>query len=76
MANTYHKIYLQTVFAARYRNAVIDKKWRSQFSNNAMAMIPRQIPPIDRGDGAELYLFNYYQKNNAKFIEAQIHSNR
>ena len=38
-------------------------------------MIPRQILPLDRGDGAEL-LFNYYQKNNAKFIEAQIHSNQ
>jgi putative transposase len=30
MANTYHQIYLQTVFAVKYRNAVIDKKWRSQ----------------------------------------------
>jgi len=30
---------------------------------------------LDRGDGAEL-LFNFYQKNNAKFIEAQIHSNQ
>ena len=28
MANTYHQIYLQTVFAVKYRNAVIDKKWR------------------------------------------------
>ena len=25
MANTYHQIYLQTVFAVKYRNAVIDK---------------------------------------------------
>jgi REP element-mobilizing transposase RayT len=30
MANTYHQIYLQTVFAVKYRNAVIDKSWRSQ----------------------------------------------
>jgi putative transposase len=30
MANTYHQIYLQTVFAVRYRQAVIDKSWRSQ----------------------------------------------
>lgn len=30
MPNTYHQIYLQTVFAAKYRNAVIDRSWRSQ----------------------------------------------
>ena len=30
MANTYHQIYLQTVFAVKYRNAVLDKSWRSQ----------------------------------------------
>jgi REP element-mobilizing transposase RayT len=30
MANTYHQIYLQTVFAVKYRNAFIDKKWQSQ----------------------------------------------
>ena len=30
VANTYHQIYLQTVFAVKYRNAVIDKSWRSQ----------------------------------------------
>jgi putative transposase len=28
MANTYHQIYLQTVFAVKYRKAVIDKKWK------------------------------------------------
>ena len=28
MANTYHQIYLQTVFAVKYRNAVLDKLWR------------------------------------------------
>ena len=28
MANTYHQIYLQTVFAVKYRNAVIIKEWR------------------------------------------------
>ena len=27
MANTYHQIYLQIVFAVKYRNAVIDKTW-------------------------------------------------
>jgi putative transposase len=30
MANTYHQIYLQTIFAVKYRNAVIDKKWKGQ----------------------------------------------
>jgi REP element-mobilizing transposase RayT len=30
MANTYHQIYLQTVFAVKYRNAVLDKAWRSK----------------------------------------------
>ena len=30
MANTYHQIYLQTVFAVKYRNAVLHKAWRSQ----------------------------------------------
>ena len=30
MANTYHQIYLQTVFVVKYRNAIINKSWRSQ----------------------------------------------
>ena len=30
MANTYHQIYLQTVFAVKYREAVIDKTWKNQ----------------------------------------------
>jgi putative transposase len=29
MANTYHQIYLQLVFAVKYRQAVIDKEWRT-----------------------------------------------
>ena len=29
MANTYHQIYLQTVFAVKYRMAVIDASWKS-----------------------------------------------
>jgi REP element-mobilizing transposase RayT len=29
MANTYHQIYLQTVFAVKYREAVIEKEWKS-----------------------------------------------
>ena len=30
MANSYHQIYLQFVFAVKYRNAVIEKKWRGE----------------------------------------------
>lgn len=30
MANTYHQIYLQMVFAVKYRKAVIDKSWGSK----------------------------------------------
>ena len=28
MSNTYHQIYIQTVFAVKYRNALIDKAWK------------------------------------------------
>lgn len=30
MANSYHQIYLQLVFAVKYRAAVLDKAWRSK----------------------------------------------
>ena len=30
MANTYHQIYLQFVFAVKYRKAVIDNSWKKQ----------------------------------------------
>ena len=30
MANTYHQVYIQAVFAVKYRIAVIDKSWRSE----------------------------------------------
>ena len=30
MANTYHQIYIQTVFPVKHRNSVIDKKWKEQ----------------------------------------------
>ena len=30
MANTYHQIYIQVVFAVKYREAVIDKEWKSK----------------------------------------------
>jgi REP element-mobilizing transposase RayT len=29
MANTYHQVYIQAVFAVKYREAVLDKEWRS-----------------------------------------------
>jgi REP element-mobilizing transposase RayT len=29
MANTYHQIYIQTVFAVKYRRAMLDQEWRS-----------------------------------------------
>ncbi len=28
MANTYHEVYIQAVFAVKYREAVINKTWR------------------------------------------------
>ena len=28
MANTYHQIYIQAVFAVKYRNAIINKSWQ------------------------------------------------
>ena len=31
MANTYHQIYLQTVFAVKYRRALIHKSWGKKF---------------------------------------------
>lgn len=30
MANTYHQVYLQIVFAVKYRAAVLDKAWRHE----------------------------------------------
>ena len=30
MANTYHQVYLQIVFAVKYRTAVLNKTWRNQ----------------------------------------------
>lgn len=30
MANSYHQIYLQTVFPVKYRAAMLEKEWRSQ----------------------------------------------
>jgi putative transposase len=30
MANTYHQVYIQAVFAVKYREAVIGKSWRSE----------------------------------------------
>ena len=28
MANTYHQVYIQAVFAVKYREAVIEEEWR------------------------------------------------
>ncbi|HZK93387.1 MAG TPA: IS200/IS605 family transposase [Prolixibacteraceae bacterium] len=30
MANTYHQMYVMTVFAVKYRDAVIEKEWRTE----------------------------------------------
>jgi REP element-mobilizing transposase RayT len=30
MANTYHQIYIQTIFAVKYGEAVIEKKWSAE----------------------------------------------
>ena len=30
MANTYHQIYMHTVFAVKYRKAIIDKSWQQE----------------------------------------------
>nr|WP_244307413.1 IS200/IS605 family transposase [Flavobacterium fluviatile] len=30
MPNTYHQIYIQAFFAVKYREAVINKEWKSQ----------------------------------------------
>ena len=30
MANTYHQIYIQAVFAVKYRDSAIDKKWEKE----------------------------------------------
>ncbi|HET9053888.1 MAG TPA: IS200/IS605 family transposase [Cyclobacteriaceae bacterium] len=30
MANTYHQVYLQTVFVVKYRQALLAKEWRSE----------------------------------------------
>ena len=30
MANTYHQMYIQVVFAVKYRKAILDEEWRNQ----------------------------------------------
>jgi REP element-mobilizing transposase RayT len=30
MANTYHQVYIQAVFAVKYREALINKEWKSE----------------------------------------------
>jgi len=29
MANTYHQVYIQTIFAVKYRKALISKEWQA-----------------------------------------------
>jgi putative transposase len=43
VANTYHQIYLQTVFAVKYRKAVINKSWK----NKLFAVIGNLINEAD-----------------------------
>ena len=45
MANTYHQIYLQIVFAVKYRKAVIDKTW----SKKLHAVIGNLINEVAKG---------------------------
>ncbi|MFY9152695.1 MAG: IS200/IS605 family transposase [Prolixibacteraceae bacterium] len=33
MANTYHQVYIQAVFAVKYRDAVIKKEWQSEIQS-------------------------------------------
>jgi len=43
MSNTYHKMYIQTVFAVKYRNAIIQPAWKPQL----MAVIGNLINEAD-----------------------------
>ena len=43
MANTYHQIYLQTVFIVKYRKALLEKPWR----NELFGVIGNLINEID-----------------------------
>ena len=39
MSNTYHQIYIQTVFAVKYRAAVIEKSWKLQLFSVIASLI-------------------------------------
>ena len=39
MANTYSQIYMHAIFAVKYREALLDKKWRSQLFKIIGALI-------------------------------------
>lgn len=43
MGNTYHQIYIQSIFAGKYREAMIDKVWRPDL----MAVIGNIINEVD-----------------------------
>ena len=39
MANTYHQLYIQIIFAVKYRKAVLNKDWRSEVFATAAKFI-------------------------------------
>ena len=39
MANTYNQIFIQLVFAVKYRDAVIDKSWRQELYQYIIGLI-------------------------------------
>lgn len=39
MSNTYSKIYIQTVFAVKYRNAIIDKSFKEELHSYIAGII-------------------------------------
>ncbi|MFO8002382.1 MAG: hypothetical protein R6U46_14165 [Marinilabilia sp.] len=59
MANTYHQMYVQAVFAVKYRAAIIEKPWRHQFmavignlvnETGCKNIIVNGVVPKDLGD--------------------------
>ena len=61
MANTYNQIYIQTVFAVKYRNAVIENEWKDQLcpdskeignynskSDSILSIMPIPVKEISR----------------------------
>ncbi len=49
MANTYHQIYIQTVFAVKYRNSLIEKEWKAKFAQliiESLTFYSEDLQPI------------------------------